>query len=149
MPKDDTHFVFSMFFSRRLCTQGPQATPAHPSAQPTHTCLGTRLPVNDKNMAASAKKSRPFEDFYVFFKTALKIQEMHFRDPKLKTFTGGITSVPYNGVDTYWATSEIIWAPLPYNYVAAWNSSSLSHICNNPQTNSIFYCSLIHFQVIN
>ena len=36
-----------MFF-RCLCTQGPQATPAHPSAQLPHTYLVTRLPVNNK-----------------------------------------------------------------------------------------------------
>ena len=93
-----------MFFSRRLCTQGPQATPAHPSAQPTHTCLGTRLPVNDKNMAASAKKRKVDRYKTVIFssKQPSKYRKYHFRDPKFQYFTGGCPRTPYNGVVTYW-----------------------------------------------
>ena len=93
-----------MFFSRRLCTQGPQATPAHPSAQPTHTCLGTRLPVNDKNMTASAKKRKVDRYKTVIFssKQPSKYRKYHFRDPKFQYFTGGCPRTPYNGVVTYW-----------------------------------------------
>ena len=111
-------------------SQGPQAALAHISAQPPHTCLGTRLPVNDKNIAASAKKRKVdrYKTFIFSPKQPSKYRKCHFRDPKFKNFTGsGEAPDPHTMVSSH-------TGPLQKSFGQPWYRES---ICRDVYTHNM------------
>ena len=101
--------ILLMFYMMHIIMySGPQATPAQPSVQLPHTCLGTirKLPVN-RNWIGKCHL-----DWFPQ-KTPLKIQKMLLETQNEKNLSGWYAPwPPHNGDITYWTTSKIIWAAL-------------------------------------